>query len=504
MSTNHYSRPSQPDVLEVIANLSNDAVNTPPRVANAVLDLLPEEVWRDPNFRWLDPGSKTGVFPREITKRLMVGLAEVMPDEQARLEHILKNMVFAIATEPIAGMMTRRSLYCAKDATSLLSATHLSTSDGNVWQRRVEHVFDGKGRCTECSGSKEQLEMPDRDNKAYGFIHQNGRKLIAKGINMKFDVIVGNPPYQMETGGSGRQAVPLYHLFVDEAKKMNPRHIAMIIPSRWFAGGLGLDAFRAEMLSDRRIRKLVDYLDVRDCFPGIDLAGGVCYFMWDRDNPGSCEVENRWSSRVWTSERILDEFDIFVRMEPAVKILRRVSVKGQETIIPLVSGVRPFGLATGDRPDRSGKLNLMSSGGNGPLRESRVTAGFDLINKWKVVTSKASHDHGGQPDKDGKRRVLSKTEILGPGWVCTESYIVLGAFDTKKKASNYLSYVKTSLFRFLVSLRSLSQDITRDRFAFVPIQDFTREWNDQDLYTLYSLSEEEVVFINSVIKEMPE
>lgn len=504
MSVNPHIRASQPDVLEVIANLSNDAVFTPPRVVNAVLDQLPDHVWTDKNLRWLDPGSKTGVFPREITRRLMAGLADVILDDQQRLKHILENMVYAIATEPISGMITRRSLYCAKDANSPLSAAKLRTSEGNVWHKRVNHAFDGKGRCTECSGTKEQLEMPDRDNKAYAFIHHDGRKRIAKEINMKFDVIVGNPPYQMETGGSGRQAVPLYHLFVEEAKKLNPQYIAMIIPSRWFAGGLGLDAFRAEMLQDRRIRKLVDYLDVRDCFPNIDLAGGVCYFMWDRDHPGSCQVENRWSSRVWTSERVLDEFDIFVRMEPAVEILRKVDAKGEESITSIVSGVRPFGLATSDRPDRSGKLNLMSSGGNGPLREGRVTAGFDLINKWKVVTSKASHDHGGQPDKDGKRRVLSKTEILGPGWVCTESYIVLGAFDTKKRAQNYLSYVKTSLFRFLVSLRSLSQDITRDRFSFVPMQDFSREWNDGDLYKLYGLSKDEIAFIDSVIKEMPE
>lgn len=504
MSGNANARPSQPDVLEVIANLSNDAVFTPPRVVNAVLDLLPEHVWKDPSLRWLDPGSKTGVFPREITKRLMIGLVDVIPDERKRLKHILTNMVYAIATEPISAMMSRRSLYCAKDANSQLSAIQLPTSNGNIWHKRVRHTFDAKGRCTECGGSQEQLEIVDRDNKAYGFIHKDGRKKIEKEIEMKFDVVVGNPPYQMETGGSGRQAVPLYHMFVDEAKKLNPRFIAMIIPSRWFAGGLGLDAFRAEMLSDRRIRKLVDYLDVRDCFPSVDLAGGVCYFMWDRDNPGLCEVENRWSSRTWTSVRTLDEFDIFVRMEPAVEILRKVAAKKQESIVSMVSGVRPFGLATSDRPDRSGKLNLMSSGGSGPLRESRVTAGLDLVNKWKVVTSKASHDHGGQPDKDGKRRVLSKTEILGPGWVCTESYIVLGSFDTKKKATNYLSYVKTSFVRFLVSLRSLSQDITRDRFAFVPVQDFTREWNDHDLNDLYGLSDEEVLFINSVIKEMPE
>jgi site-specific DNA-methyltransferase (adenine-specific) len=503
MSSNQYARSSQPDVLEVIANLSNDAVFTPPRVVNAVLDLLPQHVWSDPSLRWLDPGSKTGVFPREVTKRLMVGLAGAIPDEKKRLNHILANMVFAIATEEVTAMMSRRSLYCSKDASSEISAAKLTSPSGNVWHKRVKHSFDAKGRCTECGGTKAQLEEPGRDNRAYGFIHEEGRNQIAKEIDMKFDVVVGNPPYQMETGGSGRQAVPIYQHFVAEAMKLNPKYLAMIIPSRWFAGGLGLDVFRREMLGDRRIRKLVDYLDVRDCFPGVDLAGGVCYFLWDRDSHGECEIETRWSNQTWSSKRLLDEFDVFVRMEPSVEILRTVLNANERTIIDLVSGVRPFGLATSERPDKKGELNLLSSGGNGPLKKSRVLSGHEMITKWKVITSKASHDHGGQPDKDGRRRVLSKTEVMGPGWVCTESYIVLGAFSRKSDAENYLSYVRTRFVRFLISLRSLSQDITRDRFAFVPKQDFSRAWSDKELYEKYGLSQDQIEFVESVIKEMP-
>lgn len=215
--TDEIALPRQPDILEVIANLSNDAVFTPPRVANAVLDLLPPDVWADPSLRWLDPGAKTGVFPREIAKRLMVGLAQVMPDEKSRLEHILKNMVFAIATEELTGMMTRRSLYCSKDAKGTSSVVRMKTASGNVWRERVEHLYNEKGTCDECKGARAELEIAGRDNKAYGFIHADGRAQIAKEVDMRFDVIVGNPPYQMTGGGGGTNDTPLYNVFVDEA-----------------------------------------------------------------------------------------------------------------------------------------------------------------------------------------------------------------------------------------------------------------------------------------------
>jgi site-specific DNA-methyltransferase (adenine-specific) len=253
-----YLQVNQPDILEVIANLSNDAVFTPPKVVHAVLDLLPTDVWSDPTLRWLDPGAKTGIFPREITKRLMVGLAEAFPDEAKRLDHILSEMVFAIATEEITGMMTRRSLYCSKDAAGEFSVAHFATSDGNVWQKRVKHSFDASGRCSECKGNQEQLLQPGRDNKAYGFIHADGRKQIEKEMDMKFDVIVGNPPYQMDADG-GNRTMPIYNIFVDEAKKLDPRYLSFIIPSRWMAGGLGLNDFRNEMLADKRIRKISDF-----------------------------------------------------------------------------------------------------------------------------------------------------------------------------------------------------------------------------------------------------
>jgi site-specific DNA-methyltransferase (adenine-specific) len=169
---------------------------------------------------------------------------------------------------------------------------------------------------------------------------------------MKFDVIVGNPPYQMSDGGYGRSASPMYHKFIQQAKKMNPRYLTMIIPSRWFGGGNGLDDFRKEMLEDSRIRKLVDYENVSECFPGVDIAGGICYFLWDRDNKGLCEVKNILNGKKTISERNLNEFEIFIRNVNALSIIHKVISKKEKTMDEQVSSSKPFGLRTFVRPQK--------------------------------------------------------------------------------------------------------------------------------------------------------
>ena len=319
---------------------------------------------------------------------------------------------------------------------------------------------------------------------------------------MKFDVIIGNPPYQLDTGGSGKQAKPIYNLFVEQAKKLNPRYLTMIIPSRWFAGGMGLNDFRNEMLSDSRIRTIVDYVDAKDCFPGVDIAGGVCYFLWAKDTHGDCIVINKFQGAEDESKRPLNEFKTFVRFGPAVDILRKVNIKHEEPLTKIISATRPFGLQTKDRPDGKGSIHLVSSAGDGKISLKRVTCGHEMVDKWKVMTSKTSHDHAGQPDKDGTRRVLSRVELLGPNFVCTESYIILGSFEKQLSAQHCLEYVKTRFARFFVSLLSFSQDITRERFAYVPIQNFNESWTDKKLYEKYGINEEEIAFIESKIRPM--
>ena len=504
MSTD-YLAPSQPDILEVIANLSNDAVFTPPRVVNAVLDLLTAEVWSDPTLRWLDPGAKTGVFPREITKRLMAGLAESIPDETARLEHILREMVFAIATEEITGMMTRRSLYCSKDASSEFSTVRFADPDGNVWRKRVKHDFDIDGRCKECKGTKDQLLQPGRDNKAYGFIHADGRKQIDKEMDMKFDVIVGNPPYQMDAE-SGNRTMPIYNLFFDEAKKLNPRYMAFIIPSRWMAGGLGLGEFRSEMLADKRIRTLVDYPMASEVFPGVEIKGGVCYLLWDRDHPGTCDMTIiRGEESFGPVARDLDQFDVLVRDSRGLAILEKVLSKQEPSIIEMMAADKEFGMTSNfagfTMKQTSGAVAIYANRGGqritGWMKRSAVDKSAHLIDTWKVLVPKAGSD-GGQKLPDV---VLGSTQLAPSPSVCTQTYLFFWT-DSKAKAESIESYVKTRFLRFLVSLRKSTQDATRSTYTWVPQQTWDRTWTDAELYKKYGITADEQDYIEYMVKEM--
>lgn len=492
----HYN----PDVLSCLANLSNDEVFTPPKLANDILDLLPAELWQNPDAKFLDPVSKSGVFLREIAKRLVVGLEQKIPDKQQRINHILKNQLFGIAITELTSLLSRRTVYCSKTANSQFSVcTLFDDEQGNILYKSIQHTWQG-GKCTFC-GASEEFYSRDKalETYAYNFIHTDKPQ---KLFNMKFDVIVGNPPYQLDTGGSGRQAKPIYQLFVQQAKKLNPKYLIMIIPSRWFAGGMGLNDFREKMLNDSKIKKIVDFVDARDCFPSVDIAGGVCYFLWDKSHNDECEVTTVLKGVEQKSKRKLNEFDTFVRFSPAVSILRKINKLKETKLTSIISSTRPFGLKTSDRPSGFGEVILLSSGGTGAIELSSVTSGLDMVGKWKVITSKTSHDHAGQPDKDGKRRVLSRIEILEPNTVCTESYIVLGALESEHLCKGLLSYVQTKFARFLISLLSFSQDITRERFAFVPMQNFNESWTDEKLYQKYGLTEEEIAFIESMIRPM--
>jgi site-specific DNA-methyltransferase (adenine-specific) len=525
-------RGRNPDVLSCIANLSNDEVFTPPEFANRMLDTLAEawaannkgaNIWADQTVKFLDPCTKSGVFLREITRRLTDGLKDEIPDLRKRVDHILTRQVFGIGITRLTAMLARRSVYCSKHAKGKHSIAQSFTSDeGNIWFQRIEHTWNGD-RCRYCGAGKSVFDRAaGLETHAYAFIHTDNIKTrLAEifGGNMQFDVIIGNPPYQLDDGGFGASALPIYNKFVEQAKALEPRYLTMVVPSRWLFGGRGLDEFRKAMLNDNRIRKLVDYPDSRVVFPSVDVAGGICYFLWDRDNPGECRVvEFEHGHEPSEAVRPLLEkgAEVFIRSNRALPILRKVMAveAGSESIsLPeekrferQVSSQKPFGLRTFFRGEekKSSKNDLLviQSGGRGWTSRSEVTAGHELIDKWKVFTSKSSSEHAGQVDKNGQRRVLSLSGVIPPGSVVTETYILLGAYDTEQEARNCFSYVVTRFFRFLIAVRSSAQDLARSTYAFVPLQDFSKAWTDKMLYKKYGLTADEVAYIERLIRPM--
>lgn len=487
-----------PDVLTCIANLSNDEVFTPPEVANQVLDMLPKELWSDPSSTFLDPSTKSGVFLREIAVRLIDGLEEVYPDLQERLDHIYHEQLFGIATTELTSLMSRRSLYCSKYPNSKYSVSRFETAEGNIRYRVIPHTWQG-GRCKYCGASKEELDRDDtREHYAYEFIHIDD---VRKEFPMKFDVIIGNPPYQLNDGGNGASASPIYQKFVEQAMRLNPRYLVMITPSRWFAGGKGLNAFRQTMLGDRRIRKMVDFINAKDCFPQNSVGGGVNYFLWDRDHQGDCELTTVLGQSRDTMIRPLNEFPTFVRYNKAVSIIHKVMDKKQPTFEALVSSRNPFGLPTstrGHQKKQSGDLVLISSKGRSYIARKDVDPN-KAIDQYKVMLSRITYEHAGEPDKEGKLRVLSKIEVLEPGVVCTDSYLMVGPFDSATEAENAVIYLRTKFARFLISQTLSSINLNKDKFCFVPQIDLMNAPTDEDLFESYGLEQEEIEFVTNLM-----
>lgn len=489
-----------PDVLTCLANLSSDEVFTPPKLANEILDLFPSELWSDETARFLDPGCKSGVFLREIAKRLDQGLEHKIPDRQERINHICRNQLFALAITELTALLARRSVYCSKKANGEYSVCDaFDEPEGNIRFIDSEHTWEN-GKCIFCGVSeKSYSDLEHGERHAYSFIHTKNPEDL---FNMKFDVIIGNPPYQLSDGGHGRSASPIYQHFVKQAMKLAPRYLSMIIPSRWMGGGKGLNEFRSEMLSDKGIRVLVDFERATDVFPGVDIAGGICYFLWSRDEKGICQVTSVTGSKETKASRELDEYSVFIRDSRSVEIVRKVSSEASSFMSEQVSPSKPFGLRTFVRPQESGDLTLRWQHGEGPYSKSDISVGVELIDKWKVITSYVGYDHAGNPGKDGKRRVFSKIDILGPQVICTETYLVVGAYETQEECHNLIAYMKTIFFRFLVSQFMYSHHITRNAYSLVPVLDMREVWSDSALAKRFKLSKADREFMASKIREM--
>ncbi|HEY5477728.1 MAG TPA: Eco57I restriction-modification methylase domain-containing protein, partial [Tepidiformaceae bacterium] len=529
-----------------IANLSNDEVFTPPELANQMLDTLAsewaeandgEDIWSNSSVTFLDPCTKTGVFLREITKRLIEGLASQMPDLGQRVDHILTKQVYGLAITELTGLLARRTLYCSKFADGQHSvATSFGSSEGNIWFDQQDHSWR-RGSCTYCGASQSEF---DRDGEleahAYAFIHTadaQGRVPEFFGGKMQFDVVIGNPPYQLADGGGGNgtSAAPIYQLFVEQAKKLDPRYLSLVIPSRWFAGGKGLDDFRESMLADNRTRVIHDYWLVGDVFPGVAIQGGVCYFLWDREHPGACRVITHYDGKVLSSStRPLMEpgSDVFIRYNEAISILKRIAavenaadgsadtlaLPEQKRFSRLVSSRNPFGLPSAFKvraTQRAGDVIAYWNGGpgfkksgKGWVSRSDATDAGHLIDPWKVFIGKAYGDRGGGgASRDAPpKAVLGRPFVGEPGSVCTETYLCIGPLGSESEAANVCSYISCKLTRFLVMLQKPSQNTTKKTYTFVPQQDFTKPWTDAELYEKYGLSEDEIAFVEWMIRPM--
>jgi site-specific DNA-methyltransferase (adenine-specific) len=524
-------RSRNPDVLTCIANLSNDEVFTPPVFANQMLDTLTEawaannkgaNLWADKTVKFLDPFTKSGVFLREITSRLTKGLEKEIPNLEKRVNHILTKQVFGIATTQITALLARRSVYCSKYANGEHSiAKSFSSDDGNIWFKRMEHTW-GDTKCEFCGAPRAILEREaEVENYAYAFIHTDNIKTrLAEifGGKMQFDVIIGNPPYQMSTGGTGGagvQARPIYNSFVDQAKLLEPRYLCMVTPSRWFSGGMGLDSFRESMLTDNRLRVIHDFPDSNDVFPGTQIKGGISYFLWQRDNHGNVAVTTHDKGSVLpTITRPLLEpgCDVFIRYNEGVSILRKVltleasdpkrspTLPLNKQFMGLVSSIGAFGLDTTFRGKDKASANdvmIYRNGGIGYINRQELTKETESIDWWKVFVPAAGSGSDGFPHS-----ILGKPFVGAPGTASSWTYMHIGPFKNKIQATNAADYIRSRFFRFLVLLHKSTQHATKTVYTFVPTQDFSQSWNDEKLCKKYGITDEEWAFVEKMIRPM--
>jgi site-specific DNA-methyltransferase (adenine-specific) len=508
-------RSRNPDVLTCIANLSNDEVFTPPEFANRMLDTLAAawaannagaDLWADKTVKFLDPFTKSGVFLREITCRLTKGLEQEILGLEERVNHILTKQVFGIGITQITSLLARRSVYCSKHAKGEHSIAKLFASDdGNIWFQRLKHTWDGD-KCKYCGAARSVFDRAQSlETHAYAFIHTDSIKTrLAEifGGDMQFDVIIGNPPYQLASDG-GTRDIPIYNKFVEQAKKLEPRYLSMVIPSRWMASGLGLSDFRKAMLEDRRIRQLIDYERMDLVFPGVDFEGGICYFLWDRDHAGKCEVTTvTGEETTGPVARDLNEYDVLVRDSRSLSILKKVLAAGEPSIIEILSADKEFGWTSnfdGFHQEKKsadvalyyGRLGKRLVGG---IARKDIGKSAHLIDTWKVMTSAAYGERGARP-----AMVLGPNFIAESPSVCTQTYLFFYV-ASKKQAESLQSYLNTRFFRFLVSLRKITQHATRATYTWVPQQTWERDWTDEALYKKYRLTKEDIAHIEGSIR----
>ncbi|MDO4698476.1 MAG: Eco57I restriction-modification methylase domain-containing protein [Pasteurellaceae bacterium] len=516
-----------PDVLSCLANLSNDEVFTPPTIVNQMLDRLPESLWSNPNATFLDPVCKSGVFLREIAKRLIQGLETQIPDLQARINHIFSRQLYGIAITELTALLSRRSLYCSKKANGDNSVcTVFDDEQGNVRYQRIEHHWEN-GRCTECGANQAELDRGEHlESHAYAFIHRSQLNTVLDVEKMKFDVIIGNPPYQLGVGNSGgnsSKAKAIYHQFIQQAINLEPDHIVMITPSRWMTRQTeGIpDSWIDEMLSSNKFVEIHDFLSAEAIFSGTPPKGGVNYFLWNKNHNGKCDYylyQTADDKEPYYESRYLNSMGVVIRDPLANNILSRIEEIDMNYI-------------------KENSFSFLVSPKDFFTTKESLTSSWKGFSEVKTITQdvKYYYSHSGKRDfgwvaeNQVHKNILSKnnhkvfipaaggtgndTQILGypfygePNSVCSQTYLVIG-YDpekhnfSKEECLNMISYIKTKFFRYLVSIKKKTQNGPRGVYEFVPIQDFSKPWTDEELYQKYNLSQEEIEFIEKMVRPM--
>lgn len=516
MSDDLFSKVYNPDVLSCLANLSNDEVFTSPDVVNQMLDMLPQELFSNPDTTFLDPACKTGVFLREIAKRLIKGLENQYPDLQERVDHIFHKQLFGIAITELTSLLSRRGVYCSKYANGSFSISHFDNADGNIRFKTTKHTFKNK-KCVYCGASEDELGNEKRENMeshAYEFIHGLS---VEEAFKMKFDVIISNPPYQLNDGGAKASASPIYQKFIQKSISLKPKYIIMIVPSRWMTGGKGLDDFRDESLKDNRFSVIHDFKDASLCFSGVEIKGGVNYFLWDRDkttNTVHIINDNGKDGTIIADRPLLEEgCDVFIRNNELVSIYKKVHKFGEASFSKCVSPQKPFGFRGDFFKDT--KKYALPAVSQKPIPGGYSIYGLDESQKRTVRYIPSSYPVPKKDYIDDFKMFMARNQGSGffgekfskpvfakPGELCTETFIVIGGFDSEEKMMNCWSYIKTKFFRALVGVKKNDQGAAQSVYQYVPLQDFSKSWTDNELYAKYGLTKDEIDFIENNVEAM--